>query len=327
VVMAVNAYTKSEDGEELSDRLAFYGTSESDFPDAGLLVKEIEAMAENMIALTKAPKMDESYTGPLMIEGAALVSEMVSELLTPRTGLVAFRTPMKSGGAQRLMEDRLNRRILSTDITVKAMPHLKTYNGQTLIGSYQTDAEGITPADELLLVENGMLRALMCDRVPTKKFKTPTGNRVYTYQTQGISTRVSPGVLSISTSAGVPRDTLKSRLLAAARTEGLDYAYIIRTLPSGRYNSLYKVSVADGSEQLVRAGAPSRINMGKLKRSLGASEKNIVVNMIAGGVPVSIICPDAMVIEETDIEKQNLQNTTKLPVISNPLERLQLIRP
>ena len=319
VVMAVNAYTKSEDGEELSDRLAFYGTSESDFPDAGLLVKEIEAMAENMIALTKAPKMDESYTGPLMIEGAALVSEMVSELLTPRTGLVAFRTPMKSGGAQRLMEDRLNRRILSTDITVKAMPHLKTYNGQTLIGSYQTDAEGITPADELLLVENGMLRALMCDRVPTKKFKTPTGNRVYTYQTQGISTRVSPGVLSISTSAGVPRDTLKSRLLAAARTEGLDYAYIIRTLPSGRYNSLYKVSVADGSEQLVRAGAPSRINMGKLKRSLGASEKNIVVNMIAGGVPVSIICPDAMVIEETDIEKQNLQNTTKLPVVSNPL--------
>jgi len=36
-------------------------------------------------------------------------------------------------------------------------------------------------------------------------------------------------------------------------------------------------------------------------------------------VPLSIICPDAMVIEETDIEKQNLQNTTKLPVVSNPL--------
>ena len=101
----------------------------------------------------------------------------------------------------------------------------------------------------------------------------------------------------------------------------MDYAYIIRTLPAGRYNSLYKVSVADGSEQLVRAGVPSRIDMGKLKRSLGASEKNIVVNMIAGGVPVSIICPDTMVIEETDIEKQNLQNTTKLPVVSNPLER------
>ncbi|MDR1156164.1 MAG: hypothetical protein LBL04_15770 [Bacteroidales bacterium] len=319
VVMAVNAYTKLEDGEEISDRLAYYGLSEADFPDAGKLIKDIEAMAENIIAVAQAPKMDESYAGPIMLEGAALASEMASELLAPRTGLVAFRTPLKSGGAQRLMEDRLNRRILSTDITIKSMPHLKTCNGQVLIGSYEKDAEGITPADELLLVENGMLRALMCDRIPTKKIKTPTGNRIYTYQTQGISTRVSPGVLSISTSNGMSRDTLKTRLLAAARTEGLEYAYIVRTLPAGRYCSLYKVSVTDGSEQLVRAGALSRMDLSKLKRSLGTSGENAVLNMIAGGVPVSVICPDAMVIEEADIEKQNLQNTTKLPTVSNPL--------
>ncbi len=319
VVMAVNAYTKLEDGEEISDRLAFYGLSEADFPSTDKLAKDIEVMAKNIIALTQAPKMDESYTGPIMLEGAALASEMASELLTPRTGLVAFRTALKSGGVQRLMEDRLNRRILSTDITVKSLPHQKVYNGQVLIGSYETDAEGITPANELLLVENGMLRALMCDRIPTKKIKTPTGNRIYTYQTQGISTRVSPGVLSISTSNGLSRDTLKTRLLAAARTEGLDYAYIIRTLPAGRYSSLYKVSVADGSEQLVRAGVLSRMDLSKLKRSLGTSDESVVVNMIAGGVPVSIICPDAMLIEEVDIEKQNLQNTTKLPTVSNPL--------
>jgi hypothetical protein len=202
---------------------------------------------------------------------------------------------------------------------VKAMPHLKTSNGQVLIGAYETDAEGVTPADELLLVENGMLRALMCDRIPTKKIKTPTGHRIYTYQPQGISTRVSPGVLSISTSNGVPSDTLKARLLEAARTEGLDYAFIIRTLPSGRYNSLYRVSVADGTEQLVRAAVPSRIDMAKLKRSLGTSAETIVVNMIAGGTPVSIISPNSIIIEEIDIEKQNLQNTTKLPTVSNPL--------
>ena len=319
LVMSVNAYTKLEDGEEISDRLAFYGLTETGFPDVALLVKEIEAMAENIIAVTHAPKLDESYTGPVMLEGAALTLGMVSELLAPRTGMVAYRTPLRSGGVERLMEDRLNRRILSTDITVKAMPHLKTYNGQTLIGAYEIDAEGIIPSDELLLIENGMLRALMSDRIPTKKIKTPTGNRIYTYQPQGISTRVSPGVLSISTSGGIPRDTLKARLLEAARIEGLDHAYIIRSLPSGRYTSLYRVSVADGSEQLVRAGVPSRIDMAKLKRSLGASEESIVANMIIGGVPTSIICPNAMIIEEIDIEKRNLQNTTKLPTVSNPL--------
>ena len=319
IVIAVNAFTKLEDGEEISDRLAFYGLAESDFPDPAMMIKDIEAMAENIIAVSQAPQLDEIYTGPVMLEGAALVSQMATELLTQRTGLVAFRTPLRSGGVQRLMEDRLNRRILSTDITVKATPHLKTYNGQSLIGSYETDAEGVTPDSEFLLVENGMLRALMCDRVPTQKIRTPTGNRVYTYQPQRISTRVSPGVMTISTSNGVSRDSLKTILIDAARIEGLDHAYIIRTLPAGRYASLYKVSVADGSEQLVRAGVPSRIDMAKLKRSIGASDESIVVNMIAGGAPVSVICPNAMVIEEIDIEKRNLQNTTRLPTVANPL--------
>jgi hypothetical protein len=319
VVMSVNAYTKLEDGEEISDRLAFYGRSEVDFPDVTLLLNEIEAMAENIIAVTQAPKLDESYTGPMMLEGSALASVLVTELLTPRTGLIAYRTPLRSGGVQRQMEDRLNRRILSTDISVKALPQLKAYNGQALVGAYETDADGVSPADELLLIENGMLRTLMSDRIPTNKFRIPTGNRIYTYQPQNISTRVSPGVLSISTSNGIQRDSLKSILLEAARIEGLDHAYIIRTLPHGRYNSLYRVSVTDGSEQLIRAAVPSRIDIAKLKRSLGTSAESTVVNMIAGGVPISIICPTAMIIEEIDIEKQNLQNTTKLPTVSNPL--------
>lgn len=319
VVMSVNAYTKLEDGEEISDRLTYYGLTDDSFPDTAQVMKEIETMAENIIAVTQAPQLEESYTGPVLLEEGALASVMVAELLAPRTGLVAYRTPLKSGGVQRQMEDRLNRRILSTDITVKAIPQMNTINGQVLIGSYEMDAEGVTPSEELLLVENGMLRTLMCDRIPTKKIRTPTGTRIYTYQPQSISTRVSPGVLFISTSNGLSRDTLKARLLEAARIEGLDHAFIIRTLPSGRYNSIYKVSVDNGEEQLIRAAVPSRIDIAKLKRSLGASDESIVVNMIAGGVPVSVICPHAMIIEEIDIEKQNLQNTTKLPTVSNPL--------
>ena len=127
--------------------------------------------------------------------------------------------------------------------------------------------------------------------------------------------------MSISSSNGLLRDSLKTILIEAARTEGLDYAYILRTLPDGRYVALYKVSIADGSEQLVRAGAPSRIDLAKLKRSLGASAEYMVANMIAGGTPVSVICPNIMIIEEVDIEKRNLQNTTKLPTVSNPLFR------
>jgi hypothetical protein len=320
-VLAVNAYTKLEDGEEISDRLTYYGLSETDLPPLGAMLQEIDAMAAHMVALSQAPKMEESYTGPVLIEGSALASEMVSGLLAARTGLVAYRIPLRSGGIQRLMEDRLNRRILPSDITVKSMPHLKTYNGQNLIGSYEVDAEGVTPADELVLVKNGMLQTLLCDRVPTRKIKTPTGNRVYTYQTQGISTRVSPGVLSISTSNGLTHDELENKLLDAAKAEGLEYAYIIRCLPNGRSASLYKIPVSGNGEELVRAGIVAGIGMSHLKRALGTSSETKVTSMVAGGVPLSVICPAAMILEEVDIEKENLQNTTKLPTVDNPLKK------
>ena len=320
MLVAVNAYTKLEDGEEITDRLTYYGLSEDDFPSIEQLKKDIEAMADYITALANAPRMHESYTGPVLVENSALASYLVTELLAARTGLVAFRTPLRSGGVERLMEDRMNRRLLATDITVKSVPHMKNYNGQILIGSYEVDAEGVTPDSVIMLIENGMLRTLMGDRVPTKRIDAPTGNRIYAYQPQGVSTRVSPGVLSISTSNGLSSDSLKTILLETARIEGLDYAYIIRSQPNGRYAALYKVSM-DGSEQIVRAAVPMRIDMAKLKRSLGASAETIAVNMIAGGVPISVISPSAMVIEEVDIERRNLQNTTKLPIVSNPLLR------
>jgi hypothetical protein len=245
---------------------------------------------------------------------------MAAELLAARTGLIAYRIPLQQGGTLRLMENRINRRILATDITVKSTPFVKTYNGTSLIGSYQVDSEGVIPDSALLLIENGMLRAMMCDRVPTLRVKNPTGNRIYAYQTQGLSARTSPGVLSISTSNGLSNAELKTKLLDAARIEGLDYAYIIRTLPSGNNVFIYKILVEDGSEHLIRAAAPTRLNLDRFKRSLGTSSEKIVVNMIAGGVPISVISPKSMIIEEIDIEIKNLQNTTRLPVVSNPLK-------
>ncbi|MDR0713104.1 MAG: hypothetical protein LBF89_02435 [Bacteroidales bacterium] len=319
IAVAVNAYTKSSDGEEISDRLAWYGRSKADLPSAEQLTETIGRMAESLIALSKAPLMEESYTGPVLLEDNVLASALVESLLAPQTGLIAYRTPIASGGVQKSMEDRIHRKVLSSDITVRSIPQTDSYNGHPLTGSYRADAEGIKPA-ELLLVENGMLKTLMCDRVPKKKIKVPTGNRIYTYQPTGISTIVSPGVLSVQTSKGLSPDTLKKKLLAVAKDEGLDYAYILRSLPNGRNVMLCKVQVADGNESLVRSGIVSGIGMNRLKRSLGTSGQTQTVNMIVGNAPLSVIYPSAMLIEELDIEKKNLQNTSKMPPVSNPLK-------
>ncbi|MDR1667481.1 MAG: hypothetical protein LBS03_07315 [Bacteroidales bacterium] len=319
IAIAVNAYTKSSEGEDISDRLTWYGRSRADLPSAEQLAEATDRMAKNLMSLLEAPLMDESYTGPVLLEGNVLASALVEGLLASQTGLVAYRTPIGSGGVQKSMEDRLHRKVLSSDITVKSIPQMDSYDGYPLVGSYKTDAEGIRPA-ELLLIENGMLKTLMCDRVPKKKIQTPTGNRIYKYQPQSISTVVSPGVLSVQTSKGLPPDTLKKKLLAAARDEGLDYAYILRSLPNGHNILLSRVRTSDGNESLVRAGTVPSVGLNRLKRSLGTSAQTKITNMIAGNVPLSVICPSAMLIEELDIEKKNLQNTSKMPAVSNPLK-------
>jgi hypothetical protein len=318
IAVVVNAYTKSADGEELSDKLSWYGHSKDELPSAKEITDAVNAMASNLLALSAAPLMEESYTGPVMLEGEVLASAMTAGLLSQQTGLIAYRTPINSGGIQKSMEDRLNLKILSADISIKSVPQMENYNGQRLIGSYRMDAEGIAPS-ELLLVENGMLRTLLCDRVPKKKIKTPTGNRTYTYQPMSISSSVTPGVLLIETSQGQSPAELKEKLINAAKEEGLNYAYIMRCQPNGRNAVLYKVQTTDGSESPVRAGALSATGLNRLKRALGTSNQVEVANMMVGNAPLSVIYPQAMVIEEVEIEKKNLQNTSKLPAVSNPL--------
>ncbi|MDR2847469.1 MAG: hypothetical protein LBV39_00025 [Bacteroidales bacterium] len=318
IAVVVNAYTKSSDGEELSDKLSWYGRTKDELPSAKQITEAVNTMAANLLSVSAAPLMEESYTGPVMLEGEVLASAMTAGLLSQQTGLIAYRTPITSGGIQKSMEDRLHLKILSADVSIKSVPQMESYQGRPLIGSYRMDAEGVAPS-ELLLVENGMLRTLMCDRVPKKKIKTPTGNRVYTYQPLGISSLTSPGVLLIQTSQGLPPAELKEKLIHSAKEEGLSYAYIIRCQPNGRNAVLYKVQTADGSESPVRAGALAGIGLNRLKRALGASNQVEVANMMVGNVPLSVVYPQAMVVEEVEIEKRNLQNTTKLPTVSNPL--------
>ena len=62
-----------------------------------------------------------------------------------------------------------------------------------------------------------------------------------------------PGVLEVTSSQKNSEKELKEKLMAKAKAEGLEYAYIIRNSPAlmGMMN-VYKVSLKDGKEELVR---------------------------------------------------------------------------
>ena len=73
---------------------------------------------------------------------------------------------------KKTMEDNLDKKIMSNEITIKARPSMEKYDGTTLIGRFDIDAEGVVPDKELTFVDKGILKTLLNGRVPTLKDKT-----------------------------------------------------------------------------------------------------------------------------------------------------------
>ena len=106
---------------------------------------------------------------------------------------------------------------------------------------------------------------------------------------------------------------------------------------------IYKVSVEDEKEELVRTVELGGLTMGTLKDILGASNRQFAYNTLiaqqAGGfggivfmfssmlsdiwslsgIPASFIVPDALLIEEMEVQKEKRAITIKKPVVQNPV--------
>ncbi len=358
VSVQVNAFSQAEDGEPLTDHISFVVSNPSELPDIGEIKTSVRHMAEELIALRKAPVFDELYFGPVMLENQASAEFFSQRLFGGSNGLIASRRPVVSDSRIRFsgddsLEDRIALRILAHDYTIKAIPGLSEYKGQPLIGSFEVDAEGVIPPEEITLVENGMLLTLLTNRTPTVKIAESNGHQRYGVGTgYRTSSTIAPGVVRVSSSGGQTYADLKADLLRRARLEGLDYGIIIRKLRpksngiiyydpmvdmamsygGGSRNSLtepltvYRVSVKDGSEELVRSVKISEIGIGTLRHIAGTTGEEFVYNTLAAvngnsGIPSSFIVPQAIILEELEVMNKKNSYIPKLPVVSNPLSR------
>jgi len=319
--VSVNASTQAVDGEPLNDHVLYYGLTPADLPSLSAMEDGIKALAEELVILRTAPTFDDSYMGPILLEGQAVAEFFAQRLFTGVNGLLSHRKPAVSDARSarylsetsgRLLEENIDRRILSRDLSVKALPGKQTHRGKNLIGTTVVDGEGVRAPEEILLVENGMLKTLLHDRMPTPKIKTSNGHRRPIIATGLLaSSALGPSVISVSTSQGKPVKEMKKKLLELAREEGLDYAIIVRKLAcpisgidlrmdpmawltagggSSRPTALtepilvYRVSVEDGREEPVRSVKLGDVSLSTLRHLLGTSKEHFVYNTLVPAV-------------------------------------------
>jgi hypothetical protein len=337
--LVVNIETYAPNGELLESYKAWHFLNEADLPAKELVIMDAQSMAEALNELKSAPVFDDVYIGPVLFEDQA-ASEAVRKTMfyAKNENLLAFRKPVMGGpaGAQSTqnrtpLDDRIDKKVSHEDLNVKARPALTEYNGIHLIGSYPVDMDGSIPPQEVVLIENGILKNLLCGRTPTARMKISNGHLRVPFDMP--NPLIVPGVIEVGFNNGLSKEDLKKKLLEMAQSEGLDYAMIIREMTPNQSEPrrVYKVDVKTGKEELVRSVGFKGLIFNDLRKIIGAGNQKIVMNTTAGedlqhkfdyvtGCPATFITPDAFLFKDIEISKSTKSILTKSPIVKNPLE-------
>lgn len=309
ISMGISALT--DDGQELYDEIYIEHPTFEQLPDLKTFTEQCKEFIHYMIELKNAPLIDDSYTGPVLIEKMALAEAFQSRFFM--NSLIAKRAEVLApemrnygrnmGGNGNNMELMMNKKVTSRSLTIKSLSGSKEYEGIKLDGYYPIDAEGVIPEKELTLVENGVLRNMLNGRSPTKKISGSNGHARFVNSQAG--TRTMPGNLLLSSNDTYGGEKLKQKLIAAAVEEDLEYAYIVRRLRGDNVIAIYQIDVKTGTEKLVRGASLPDFNLRSFKRVLGASDKNFAYNTTSFGELVTYIVPEALLFEELEVTRNN----------------------
>ena len=319
--LMIGAQTRNEEGEfSMVNKLELAETPD-ELPSEEDLTKLITKLMADLENESTMAVLDEEYSGPVLLIGQSVAHVFSSSLLGNSESIIANDNIARLTGYQfdrgmTSLDNKIGKNILNESITIKAKPRLKMFNDVKLFGGFAMDSEGVVPADELVVVENGVLRSLLNNRTITHPSQTANGFAT------------GPGVLEISVAKKNTEDELRQMLIARAKEEGLDYAIIVREAPDlgmGLMN-LYKVSVSDGSEKILRSGIFNEPGLKIMRRILGASDQYQAHNLGglgAGFGParnvISIICPQALLLEEMEITPFRMPTLKEEDYVSNPL--------
>lgn len=339
VQSSISAYarTEVEKGPNLSNSFEIYVLDPKDFPDEAILSEKIKSMADFLMTLKEAPVYEDIYTGPILFEGEA-AADLFSSTLFGYSGLVASR-PNMSENANTIsipdkpelssLEAKIGKKIIHKNLSIIATPKIKSFNGKSLLGTFEVDGEGVIPPDTLTLVKDGMLETLLNGRTPSILIGESNGhNRLG--GGYGISRSVSPGVIQVIASETKTREELIQQIIEIAEEEDLEYVFIVKGSSSfGFFNptKVYKYNIADGTEELVRGVSFGSTELKLLKKIKGVSNNTFVSNIVSsgsylGGGLSSYIVPDVVLIKEMEIEGSATSSTNKLPIVENPLKKI-----
>ena len=321
IELIANVECRTKDGQNISKEYRYCYDDLNDVIPIENLCTELIGYNKLMIEESNAPLISDSYSGPVLFEGRAVTEAIRVFFLNNNNGLFAKRKPLVQSNnygynnSENRMEQMMNKKVADRRFYFISMTGTPQWKGQKLFGYTPIDAQGVKPDSSLILIENGILKNLLSDRTPTKTNPKSTGNSLF--KIYNPNAELGAGVLRVSASKTIPAKALKDSLLASAKDEGYDFAYIRRGYVHLSDFFVYKV-YADGREEMVRNASINELNQKQFKYIEHIGDEEFVYNSVIDGSKSTIIAPYGLIFKELEIIRNNDQKLNKPFITPRP---------
>jgi len=306
---------RSDDGQIMNEKYSFYFDDINDVTPIDTLCSEIIKYNGLLIEESKAPMISDSYSGPVLYEGTAVSNAVNKNFLNASNGLLAKRKGLSN--SENRMEQMIDKKVADRRLNFISMTGTPRWHGQKLLGYTPIDAQGVRPDSSLTLINHGVLKNMLSDRTPTKT--NPKSNGHSRINTTFYFESLGAGNIRLTASQTIPGNIMKDSLLAAAKEEGYDFAYIYRGYPHMGGCFLYKV-YQDGREEMVRNGSISDMNQKQFKYILHIGTEDAIHNINNMGFITTLIVPCGIIFKELEIVRNNNMTLEKPFIVPRPLK-------
>jgi TldD protein len=352
----------ADDGMVVSNYYSKYAKTPAELPAVAEVSAALQGAAKDLVAL-RSSSLVPDFTGPVLLNSrasAALLAQTMSASLSgarpPLSMLPRFDEMMEGLGGRSEWSGKVGTRVLPAGVTLVDDPTATAYQGQTLIGGYDVDDEGVKP-ERITIVDNGMLRNLLMMRRPGPEFLDSNGHARSALLSDP---KALPTNLVWQNSNGLSADDLKKKFLASCKDDGHEWCIEVKAMDNPALSSVrqddfndaigaiaagigsgmripllvYRVYVSDGHEELVRGGLLNGLTLRTLRNIQAMGNDAGVFNYfqspaqgfagtalgafgsIQGGIPTSIVAP-SFLLEEGEVRGFHGE-PRRVPLVSQP---------
>lgn len=322
--LSYNLKTLNDDGMQLSRNNHYDLTDMADLPKKEKIISDIKKSIEELRVLQNAP-VAEPFHGPVILSGRA-AGVFFHEILGHRME----GSRQKNDEFGQTFTGKINQQVIAPLISVYDDPTMETFNGIPLRGYYLYDDQA-APAQNVTLIENGILKNFLMARSPIKNFPQSNGHGRKDAGKEAFSRM---GNTYVKASQTVSPQELKAKLIEEIKRQNKPYGLYIEDISGGftmidtsspqafkvKPLLVYKVYPDGRPDEIIRGVDIVGTPLASFNKIIAAGDDYQVFNGSCGAesgwVPVSAIAP-SLLISELEIEKV-YKSSAKLPLLKAP---------